>query len=158
MTNREHPFGGSYGYCPKCGEATVETFTGVETPLGTCRKGHKYPLAQATKEPDPTPISEAQNTTAVGDNPILADVAAMHTQGLDQVRARVAQVKQQVEPHNTYRVMSVSIISAGERAEDQMIVFSPGGGSLRNATQLAERLKASVNQIEQLIENGAFKN
>lgn len=98
---------------------------------------------------------EAEQTVALGSNPILADVAMMH-EGLGAVRAAIAQASAQVNP-NPSPVLAFSIISAGIDVNDQMIVFSPGGDKMRNATLARNRLQAAIYQIDMLIKNGSFK-
>lgn len=97
---------------------------------------------------------QAQQTVVVGDNPILADVAQAH-EPLVYVRGAVAQAmlasNMQMRP-----VLAVSIVSAGPAIEDQMLVFSPGGDTARNARTALERMRAATLQLEQLVEAGAF--
>ena len=97
---------------------------------------------------------EAQNIIAVGDNPILRDVAAAH-EPLLHVRQAVAGALLQVSDHPD-TVLAFSIVSAGKRVEDQMVVFSPGGDALRNANEALVRMKAATEQLETLIKGGAF--
>lgn len=177
-TNRQ-PGEAPYGYCPKCG---AEGYSRERRPGGNdkCAKGHTYPSAQATATPSPVPMFKEPGTStsdsakaaeelldpeppreqvvAVGDpNPILNDVAQAHYL-LGDVRTAVAQTVAQVYPDRAGEpVMAFSILSAGLSTADQMIVYSPGGGGLRNAKQARARLKLALDQLDILIDAGAFK-
>lgn len=100
------------------------------------------------------PAPDAHQIVAVGDNPILADVATAH-EPLVHIRGAVAAALLQVNPRPD-TVLAFSILSAGRRVEDQMVVFSPGGDALRNANEALVRMQAATEQLETLINNGAF--
>jgi hypothetical protein len=157
-TNRE-PGSAPYGYCPKCG---AEGYSRERRPDGDdkCAKGHTYPSSAATATPNPVPMfkePEPEQVVALGDaNPILNDVARAHGV-LGDVRAAVADTVRQVFPDRAGEpVMAFSIVSAGLGMADQMVVYSPGGGGLRNAKQARTRLKLALDQLDALIDDGAF--
>lgn len=176
-TNRQ-PGEAPYGYCPKCG---AEGYSRERRPGGNdkCAKGHTYPSSAATATPSPVPMfkepgtstsdsakaaeelldpePEPEQVVALGDaNPILNDVARAH-ELLGNVRVAVAQTVAQVFPDRVGEpVMAFSILSAGLGMADQMVVYSPGGGGLRNAKQARARLKLALDQLDALIDDGAF--
>lgn len=102
--------------------------------------------------------AHASQTVAIGNNPILADAARAH-EGLVAIRTAVAQAKLQMHPNLTgfnHMPMAISIMSAGPDVADQMIVFSPGGEAQRTAKTLIHRMRQATQQLEMLLENGAF--
>ena len=144
-----------YGYCPKCGSAGISRERRVNG-NDKCAKGHTYPSSQSLKTPHPQPMFDDQadaQVVALGDNPIMKDVARAN-EALSYVRSAVAQAVQQSGGDSV--VYSLSMLSVGDRKEDQMLVYSPGGSGLRNANELLVRLEAATAQVKQLIENGAF--
>ncbi len=98
---------------------------------------------------------EAIETVALGDNTILHDVAMVH-EPLVEVRHAVANALAIASPGAPPTVFAVSMMSVGRGVEDQLIVFSPGGDNVRNARELRKRLRAAVEQVDKLLESGAF--
>ena len=93
--------------------------------------------------------------TGFGDDPISYDLGVAHMNGTDKIRAAIARVGI-ANPGAAHSVIAVSIISAGDGIEDQLIVYSPGGRSEGNARTLLARLEKCVAHVEFAIEKRNF--
>ncbi len=133
------------GYCPTCNSPIV-TKKGDRV---VCATGHI--VAPGDVRTDDVPVS----VQGFSSDPITYEIAQYHTAGLDRVRANIARIGYS-NPGMVSGVLAISIVSAGPNIEDQLIVYSPGGTSEKNARALVERLKSCVEHVEYAIENGEY--